>query len=102
LTAFDVVAISIRQATVEDRLLGRVGASMHVLAMAAMLVGTIIGGLIGELVGLRAALVLGAAGGLIAIAILWFSAIRRMRDVPRGLAGPVRAVIAGDDVPLGE
>jgi MFS family permease len=102
LTAFDVVAISIRQATVEDRLLGRVGASMHVLAMAAMLVGTLAGGLVGELVGLRAALVLGASGGLIAIVILWFSAIRRMSDVPSGLAGPVRAVIAGEDVPLAE
>jgi MFS family permease len=84
LTAFDVVAVSIRQATVEDRQLGRVGASFHVLAMAAMLVGTVIGGILGELVGVRAALVVGAAGGLIAVAILWFSAIRRMRDVPLG------------------
>jgi MFS family permease len=100
LTAFDVVAVSIRQATVEDRSLGRVGASFHVLAMAAMLVGTLVGGLVAELVSVRAALVIAALGGLVAIAILWFSAIRRLHDVPVGL--PASAIIAGDDVPLAE
>lgn len=102
LTAFDVVAVSIRQATVEDRLLGRVGASFHVLAMAAMLVGTVIGGILAETVSVRAALVFAALGGIFAIAILWFSAIRRMHDVPVGLRRPDGAVIAGDDVPLSE
>jgi MFS family permease len=100
LTAFDVVAVSIRQATVDDRALGRVGASFHVLAMAFMLVGTIVGGVLGEAIGVRAALVVGGAGGVLAILILWFSAVRRMADVPVALgAGPV---IAGDDVPLSE
>ncbi len=102
MTAFDVVAVSIRQATVEDRSLGRVGASFHVLAMAAMLVGTVVGGILAETVSVRAALVFAASGGLFAIAILWFSAIRRMRDVPTGLRPPDAAVIAGDDVPLSE
>jgi MFS family permease len=97
LTAFDVVAVSIRQATVEDRQLGRVGASFHVLAMGAMLVGTVIGGILGELVGVRAALVVGAAGGLIAVAILWFSAVRRMREIPGGIPSST-PVIAGEDV----
>lgn len=102
LTAFDVVAVSIRQATVEDRLLGRVSASFHVLAMGAMLVGTVVGGLVGELVGVRAALVLGGLGGLVALAILWFSDIRRAHDLPTGLRRPASAVMAGEDVPLSE
>jgi MFS family permease len=102
LTAYDVVAVSIRQATVEDRALGRVGASFHVLAMAAMLVGTVVGGILAETLGLRAALVFGSLGGLVALAILWFSAIRGMRDVPHGLETPAAAVLAGDDVPLAE
>jgi predicted MFS family arabinose efflux permease len=101
LTAFDVVTVSIRQATVEDRRLGRVGASFHALEMAAMLLGTVAGGVIGEAIGLRAALVVGALGGVIGIVILWFSAIRRMHDVPTGLGQP-GAVIAGEDVPLAE
>ena len=102
MTAFDVVSVSIRQATVEDRLLGRVAASYHVLAMAAMLVGTALGGIVAEVVGVRAALVVAALGGVGAILILWFSAIRRMTDVPGGLPTPATAVIAGDDVPLAE
>jgi len=102
LTAFDVVAVSIRQATVDDRSLGRVGASFHALALAAMLLGTVVGGVVAEVVSVRAALVVGALGGPIAIAILWFSAIRRMREVPGGLRSPAAAVIAGEDVPLSE
>ena len=102
LTAFDIVAVSIRQATVDDRELGRVGATFHVLAMATMLFGTIVGGIIAELVGIRAALVVGALGGPAAIAILWFSAIRRTHDLPLGLRSPTAPVIAGEDVPLTE
>jgi MFS family permease len=102
LTAFDVVAVSIRQATVDDRELGRVVATFHTLAMAALLLGTVIGGVVAEVVGVRAALIVAALGGPIAIAILWFSRIRRMHDLPPGLRGPDAAVIAGDDVPLSE
>ena len=101
LTAFDVVSVSIRQATVEDRLLGRVSASFHALLMAALLVGTIVGGLVAELVSLRAALVVAASGGIVAVAILWFSRLRTMREMPAG-RGPSRAVIIGEDVPLAE
>ncbi|HEY7736608.1 MAG TPA: MFS transporter [Candidatus Limnocylindrales bacterium] len=102
LTAFDVVAVSIRQATVDDRLLGRVGASFHVLAVSFQLAGTLIGGLVAELFGLRVALVLGATGGLLAIAILWTSAVRRMDRVPVGLAHVERPIVPGEDVPLAE
>jgi predicted MFS family arabinose efflux permease len=102
MTAFDVVSVSIRQATVEDRLLGRVSSSYHVLAMAAMLLGTVLGGIVAETLGLRAAIVLAAIGGLGAVLILWFSAIRGMVDVPGGLQPPAAAVLAGEDVPLAE
>ncbi len=102
MTGFDVVSVSIRQATVEDRLLGRVGASFHALSMGFMLAGTIVGGILGETVGLRPALFLGGAGGVAAILILWFSAVRRMKDVPVGLGHLKSPVIAGEDVPLSE
>lgn len=102
LTAFDVVAMSIRQVTVDDRALGRVGASFHTLAMGFLLAGTLIGGVLAETVGLRWALVVGGVGGLLAIAILWFSAVRRMEEVPVGLGHMAGPVIAGEDVPLSE
>lgn len=102
LTAFDVVAMSIRQATVEDRALGRVGASFHTLAMGFLLAGTLIGGVLAETIGLRWALIVGGGGGLLAIAILWFSAVRGMAEVPVGLDRMAGPVIAGEDVPLSE
>jgi predicted MFS family arabinose efflux permease len=102
LTAFDVVAVSIRQATVDDRELGRVVASFHTLAMATMLLGTVVGGVVAELVGVRAALVVAASGGPVAIAILWFSRIRRMHDLPAELRRPTGPLIAGDDMPLSD
>jgi hypothetical protein len=77
-------------------------ASFHALAMGFMLAGTVIGGLIAETVSVRSALVVGGLGGVMAIAILWFSAVRGMEAVPVGLDRLERPVIAGDDVPLSE
>jgi MFS family permease len=102
MTAYDVIAVSIRQATVDDATLGRVVASFHVLAVAAMLVGTVVGAAVAETVGLRAAMWLGAGGGFLALAILASSRVRALRTMPGGLPTPREAVIVGDDVPLGE
>jgi MFS family permease len=102
MTAYDVIAVSIRQATVDDTTLGRVVASFHVLAVAAMLVGTVVGAAVAETVGLRAAMWLGAGGGFLALAILASSRVRALRTMPGGLPTPREAVIVGDDVPLGE
>jgi predicted MFS family arabinose efflux permease len=103
LTAFDIVSNSIRQGMVPDRLLGRVTSSGRVLIMAAMLVGTVIGGVVGATVGVRAPIWISAIGGVAAVVILWFSAVRGMRNVPVAIgtqAAP--AVFIGEDVPLAE
>ncbi len=99
MTAFDIVAVSIRQTTVDDRALGRVGASIHVLALAAMLVGTVVGGVVAAEVSVRAAIFVAAIGGFLAIAIVWFSRLRALRDMP---PAPARAVVPGIDVPFRE
>ena len=52
-TVYDVTEISMRQARVEDRHLGRVNATVRVVMVLAMLVGTVVGGLVAEAVGLR-------------------------------------------------
>ena len=102
LTAFDVVAISVRQGIVEDAALGRVSASFHVLAMAAMLAGTIVGGVVGEVIGLRPALVLAAGVAFLGPAIVRFSAAHGLGDLPVGLTATGTPVEAGVEVPLGE
>ena len=61
--------VSLRQALVPDRLLGRVSATANVLGVAAMPVGALAGGVIGQLASPRAALA--AAAICLSLAALW-------------------------------
>jgi predicted MFS family arabinose efflux permease len=89
ITVYDVTETSTRQAFVHDRALGRVASSFHVAAVLAQLVATLIGGLVAEVIGLRAALFLAPLGGLLGAAALWFSPVRRLRVLPvEPLHGP--------------
>jgi len=54
LTVWNVVAISLRQAIVPDRLIGRVNSVFQQLSMGMLPVGAALGGLLGHTLGLRA------------------------------------------------
>jgi MFS family permease len=54
-TVFDVTEVSVRQARVDDRRLGRVNATVRVAMVLAQLVATLGGGLLAEAIGLRGA-----------------------------------------------
>jgi MFS family permease len=73
---------SLIQATVPDRSLGRVTASLRVVGWMAMLAGTIVGGLLGELIGPRLTMLVGAIGALPAVLWLVWSPVRRLRSAP--------------------
>ena len=81
-TVYDVTEVSVRQSFVRDRELGRVASTFRVLAVAAQLVATIGAGLLAEVIGLRATAFLAPLGGVIAAAVLWWSPVRRLRDLP--------------------
>jgi predicted MFS family arabinose efflux permease len=81
-TVYDITEVSVRQTLVKDRELGRVAASFAVLATAAQLAATIGAGLLAETIGLRATAFLAPIGGLLAAAVLWWSPVRRLRDLP--------------------
>ncbi len=66
---YDVNALSIRQIVTPDHQLGRVNASMQVLEGALLPFGALVGGLLGEVIGVRATLFVAAAG--IALSFLW-------------------------------
>jgi hypothetical protein len=67
----NVVGVSLRQAIVPDRLVGRVVSADRMLAYGAAPVGAILGGVLGRTLGLRAPFLLGAAivatAGLLAL-----------------------------------
>ena len=64
------------------RLLGRVNASVRFVSWSAMLAGTLLGGLLGELVGPRATMLVGALGALPAALWLAGSPVRRLARMP--------------------
>lgn len=105
ITLYDVTETSVRQAFVDDRALGRVASSFHVLAVLAQLGATVLGGLFAEVAGLRAAAFLAPVGALVAAAALWFSPVRGLRTLPAAPLHGVRPldVLAdeGRDEPVG-
>jgi MFS family permease len=92
-TMFDVTEVSVRQARVADRSLGRVNATVHVASVLAQLTATIAAGLIAEAVGLRWATVLAPIGALLGAVAVWFSPVRTLRSVEP--VQPIRDPSAG-------
>lgn len=76
---YNVTQVSLRQTIVPDRLQGRMNASMRFLVWGTLPIGSLVGGVLGEAVGLRPVLaldVLGVALGALAVTL---SPVRRWR-----------------------
>jgi MFS family permease len=81
-TIYDIAEVSVRQARVRDRALGRVAATVQVGSVGAQLVAALGAGLLAEVIGLRATAFLAPLGTLVAAGILVASPVRRLRDLP--------------------
>jgi MFS family permease len=95
-TVYDVTEVSVRQTLVPGRELGRVTATFSVLATGAQLAATIGAGLLAEAIGLRATAFLAPLGGVLGALMLWWSPVRRVRDLP--VVEERAAVVAAADV----
>jgi MFS family permease len=80
-----VNSISLRQAITPPAILGRTGASIRLLALGAIPLGSAVGGLLGGGVGLRQTIVIGALGSLCASLPVMLSPVRRLRRMPAPL-----------------
>jgi MFS family permease len=67
---YEINLVSTRQEITSERMLGRVTATMQVLALGAALLGTFAGGALGEFLGVRATLFLGSGGKMAAALVL--------------------------------
>ena len=75
--------LSLRQAITPDRLLGRMTATMRFLTVAAAPLGSLAGGALATVIGVRATLwVIGALGIALAIVAMRFSPVRLHRRLP--------------------
>jgi MFS family permease len=77
-----VTDMSLRQALVPDRLLGRANASMGFLVGGLGPVGALLGGLLGELIGARLTLTVAITAITLAPLWLFFSPARTLREPP--------------------
>jgi MFS family permease len=77
---YAITNVSLRQRICPDRILARVNATMGVAIMGLFPLGAVVGGVLGELVGVRATIVVAGLVVLVAPVVL-FVALRRHRDV---------------------
>jgi MFS family permease len=79
---YNVVAISLFQATTPDRLLGRMNASRWFVVWGVIPLGSLAGGALASTIGLRETLWVGAVGTSVAFIPLLFSPLRSLRETP--------------------
>ncbi|HUF52284.1 MAG TPA: MFS transporter [Dehalococcoidia bacterium] len=95
-TMHDINQTTLRQSITPERYLGRVNAGMRFSGTSAMLAGALAGGVLGEVVGLRATLIVGSGGLFAAAAVLALSPVWGTREMPpleeRGVDGGVAPV----------
>ncbi|WP_342781618.1 MFS transporter [Streptomyces cadmiisoli] len=87
--AFNVVAVSVRQSVVPDRLLGRVSMAYQKINAGASALGAVASGVVTHSLGLRAPFAAGA-GLLLAFSALTAFGLRRRRSVADATTAPAR------------
>ncbi|MHB8646066.1 MAG: MFS transporter [Thermomicrobiales bacterium] len=81
-TLFNINNVSLRQAITPDHLLGRVNATSRFVSTGALTIGSLAGGTLGAVFGLRPTLFIGAVGGLFAVVWVLCSPARTLREPP--------------------
>lgn len=79
---YNIAQVSFRQGLCPPHLLGRMNATMRFLVWGTMPVGAFVGGVLGTAIGVRHTLLVAAIGGCLPVLPVFFSPLRRMRDLP--------------------
>jgi MFS family permease len=90
---YNITQVSFRQQLCPERLLGRMNATMRFLVWGTIPIGGFVGGLLGSTIGLRPTLWVSVIGEALAFLPVFFSPLRRMRELPTTYAD--EAVAAG-------
>jgi MFS family permease len=80
---YNVAQVSYRQAITPPRLMGRMNAAVRWIVWGTMPLGAVIGGALGTAIGIRPTLWVAFTGSYAAGFWVYFSPLRRMRDIPR-------------------
>ena len=83
---YNIAQVSYRQAICPDRLLGRMNASVRFMVWGTLPLGALVGGVLGDVIGIRATMWVGAIGVLVCPLPVLLSPLRRLRDLPTDVA----------------
>jgi MFS family permease len=81
-TIYNINQVSLRQAITPEAMSGRMNATMRWFVWGTMPIGSIIGGIIGETLGVRAAILIGGAGATLAFVPLLLGPVWRIKEMP--------------------
>jgi MFS family permease len=79
---YDITQVSLRQAVTPDHLQGRMSATVRFMIFGVVPLGALLGGYLGQTIGLRATLLVAAAGGLLAPLWVLLSPVWTLREQP--------------------
>ena len=79
---YNVNQVSFRQAIVPVELQGRLNATMRFLVWGTIPAGSMVGGVLGEILGLHTAIGISAVGGTLAFLWVLLSPVRRITEIP--------------------
>jgi MFS family permease len=82
-TIYNINQLSLRQAITPDRLQGRMNATMRTIVWGTIPVGSFLGGVLGESIGLVMTIVLGALISTVAFLWVLFSPVLGLKSIPR-------------------
>jgi MFS family permease len=83
---YNVAQVSYRQAVTPPQLMGRMNAAVRWIVWGTLPLGGIIGGALGSTIGIRPTLWIGFIGSWAAGFWVYFSPLRKMRDIPTQLS----------------
>jgi len=79
---YNINQVSLRQGLVPLRLQGRLNATMRFLVWGTLPLGSLMGGFLGTVLGLKPAIAIGIIGGALAVFWVLFSPVRDLRTMP--------------------
>jgi MFS family permease len=89
---YNITQVSFRQGLCPPDLLGRMNATMRFLVWGTIPLGAFLGGVLGATIGVRHTLLVAAIGGCVAVLPVYFSPLRRMRELPQYVELPAVVV----------
>jgi MFS family permease len=104
---YNVTQVSLRQSITNERMQGRMNATMRFMVWGTIPIGAFVGGTLGSTIGLRPTLWVAAAGSLLAFLPPLLSSVRTLEQIPEmptEESGVAAALSAADDgvVELGD